>query len=426
MRTYAAEHLLRRPTWGSSNSLRLHAAKRTQPAQILFLLFATVSTLPALAFINARGGAITAGWVGLCEAMVFAWCILLQRKHIPVWAVVFGLGLLAWMVFTWLIRQQIDLKSARDLMIPILFISLGRCVADGEFAEDVLRRITFLVLAMAVLEVFFTTSYGVIFNTFSFYAGLGSIRESAAMFDGQTLTLNGFRPEGIGRTFLSGLLGTHRASSVFLEPVSLGNFAVILLAWNLSTAWKNAGLYRGLMCLVALVLIVLSDSRFGMLMAAVLVIYRLLPQPAFAWLAPAYPLLLLAGIVGVASLSLTDGDNFAGRISLTGQALIQLNETALMGLASPLPGFGDMGYAYVITRYGVLTVVCLVVALFWIPVASDRAGRFRAMVVLYCFSSLAISGTSVFALKTAGLMWFVFGALAADTHPLPASRDQGL
>jgi putative polymerase len=39
-----------------------------------------------------------------------------------------------------------------------------------------------------------------------------------------------------------------------------------------------------------------------------------------------------------------------------------------------------------------------------------------ALIVLYFFSSLAISGTSVFALKTAGLMWFLFGALAADTQ----------
>jgi putative polymerase len=36
------------------------------------------------------------------------------------------------------------------------------------------------------------------------------------------------------------------------------------------------------------------------------------------------------------------------------------------------------------------------------------------MVVLYFFSSMAISGTSVFALKTAGLMWFLLGALTAD------------
>ena len=40
----------------------------------------------------------------------------------------------------------------------------------------------------------------------------------------------------------------------------------------------------------------------------------------------------------------------------------------------------------------------------------------RALLVLYFFSSLAISGSSMFALKTAGLMWFLLGALAADSR----------
>jgi hypothetical protein len=47
---------------------------------------------------------------------------------------------------------------------------------------------------------------------------------------------------------------------------------------------------------------------------------------------------------------------------------------------------------------------------------SERAQRFRAFVVLYIFSNLAVSGTSVFALKTAGLMWFLFGVLSM-AHP---------
>jgi len=41
-----------------------------------------------------------------------------------------------------------------------------------------------------------------------------------------------------------------------------------------------------------------------------------------------------------------------------------------------------------------------------------RGVRFRALIVLYLFASLAISGTSIFALKTAGIMWFLFGVLS--------------
>jgi putative polymerase len=320
----------------------------------------------------------------------------------------------SWFVLAWLIRQRIDLKSMRDLMIPILFISLGRHVADTQFADRSLRNITMLLLVVALLEVAFTSAYGQIFNTFSFYAGLGSIREGAAMFGGQTLTLNGFRPEGIGRTLLPALLGAHRTSSLFLEPVSLGNFAVILLAWNLSLAWAEFGKRALLMCLAALVLIVLSDSRFGILMAGLLLAYRLLPMPAMRWVALAYPFALFGVILVVALFFPMVEDNLMGRISASGQALLQFNEAGLLGFLSPLPGFGDMGYAYVLSRFGALVVIALIGLLFLVPVTSERADSFRALIVLYFFSSLAISGTSVFALKTAGLLWFLFGALAAD------------
>lgn len=420
--------LAARPFAPPSTPRAAQAAKRTAPrypaGAVGLLLLATVVILPLLAFVNARGWPVGSGLVGACEALVFVGCIVLLRQHIPAWTLGLALGLMAWLVLAWLVRQQIDLKSARDLMIPLLFVSLGRLVADTEFAERTLRKVTLLVLVVGVAEVLFTTAYGDIFNALSFYGGIGSIRESAAMFDGQTLTLNGFRPEGIGRTLLPALLGSHRASSVFLEPVSLGNFAVILLAWALSRGWKEMDRGSLLLALAALVLIVLSDSRFGMLMVGLLLAFRALPT---AWLRVAalvYPLVLLAGIVGVATQPIPDGDNVLGRIALTGQALMQLNEAALLGLDSPLPGFGDMGYAYVLTRFGAIAVLVLVMALFLIPVGSARADRFRALVVVYGFSSLAISGTSVFALKTAGLMWFLVGVLAAAPQLRQATHRQ--
>jgi putative polymerase len=378
------------------------------------VLLLAVCNLPVLAVLNARGMAASSALVGLAEALVFALCLALQLRRLPPWTVALGLGLISWIVLTWLLRQRPDLKSVRDLLIPILFISLGRQVADSVFAERCLRWVTGLVLAVALFEVLFTDAYGTLFNTFSFYAGLGSIRESAAMFGGQTLTLNGFRPEGIGRTLVPSILGAHRTSSLFLEPVSLGNFAVILLAWNLSLDWKDRARSTTLLVLAALLLIVLSDSRFGMLMAVLLLGCRLLPLPAFRWLAPAFPILLFGAILGVAWFLPQVSDTVLGRISNSGQSLLAFDTARLMGVDSQVPGYGDMGYAYVLSRFGVLQVLALLLVLFLVPCSSERAERFRGLLVLYFFCSLAISGTSVFALKTAGLMWFLLGAVAAD------------
>ena len=392
---------------------------------VVLILLLSVCNLPVLAFLNARGIAASSALVGLAEALAFALCLGLQLRRLPPWTVALGLGLVSWIVLTWLIRQRPDVKSLRDLLIPILFLSLGRQVADSAFAERCLRGITALVVVVALLEVLFTDAYGTLFNTFSFYAGLGSIHESAAMFSGQTLTLNGFRPEGIGRTLLPALLGSHRTSSLFLEPVSLGNYAVLLLAWTLSRDWKDMGRPALWMGLAALLLIVLSDSRFGMLMAALLLGYRLLPMPFFRWVAPLFPFALFGAILGVAWFMPQLSDNLLGRISASGQALLGFDAARVMGFDSPLPGFGDMGYAYVLSRFGALQLIGLLLLLFLMPCTGERARRLRALLVLYVFSSLAISGTSVFALKTAGLMWFLLGALAADPRLRPMRLKRG-
>ncbi len=383
---------------------------------VALILLLSLCNLPLLAFLNARGIAVTAAMVGLAEALVFAMCLAVQMHRLSPWTMSLALGVISWIVLTWLIRQRPDIKSVRDLLIPILFISLGQQVADLPFAERCVRNVTVLVLVVALFEALFTSVYGTLFNTFSFYAGLGSIRESAAMLDGQTLTLNGYRPEGIGRTLLPALLGAHRTSSLFLEPVSFGNFAVILLAWNLSRAWADFDQSTLLLCLASLLFIVLSDSRFGMLMVLLLLGYRLLPMSGFRWAAPAFPFLLVGATVVVAWIVPLISDTFLGRIAGSGQALLEFNAARLMGFDSPLPGYGDMGYAYVLSRFGVLQAVGLQLVLFLLPCHSERAQRYRALIVLYFFSSLAISGTSAFALKTAGLMWFLLGVLVADSR----------
>ncbi len=392
---------------------------------VVLILLLSVCNLPVLAFLNARGMVASSAMVGVAEALAFALCIAVQMRRLPPRTLALALAVFSWIVLTWLVRQRPDVKSLRDLLIPILFLSLGRQVADSAFAERCLRGITALVVVVALFEVLFTDTYGTLFNTFSFYANLGSISESSAMFSGQTLTLNGYRPEGIGRTLLPALLGSHRTSSLFLEPVSLGNFAAIVFAWVLSRDWKDMGRHSLLLGLAALLLIVLSDSRFGMLVVALLLGYRLLPMPAFRWAAPVFPFVLFGAILVVGWFVPVLGDNVLGRIAMSGRALLAFDAPRLMGIDIRLPMYGDMGYAYVLSRFGALLVMGLLLLLFLMPCTGERAQRLRALLVLYCFSSLAISGTSVFALKTAGLMWFLLGALAADPRLKPRRLKRG-
>jgi putative polymerase len=379
---------------------------------VLCILVVSVCYLSVLSFINARGVSVSPAIVGLVEAAIFSACMAVIGKKLQLATIAFSVCVAAWIIFTWVARQSLDAKSLRDLIIPLMFISLGRYAADADFADRCLKLITGIVVVLAVFEVAFTDAYASMFNSFTFYMNIAGFTENAASFKGQMLSLNGYRPEGIGRTILPMLFGSHRASSVFMEPIGLGNFAMIILAWGLSKPLSEMR-SSGMFIVSAAVIVTLCDSRFGLLMSGVLLACRCVPVRIVGRLAPAIPIVALSVLLGLTMYAPSLGDNLHGRITTSGMALLQFDPALLMGLKGPLPAFGDMGFAYLLSRFGAPLSIALIAILFLIPMADQRGVRFRAMIMLYIFANLAISGTSVFALKTAGVMWFLFGALSA-------------
>jgi putative polymerase len=64
----------------------------------------------------------------------------------------------------------------------------------------------------------------------------------------------------------------------------------------------------------------------------------------------------------------------------------------------------------------------------------ERGNRFRIYITLYISLILCVSGTSLFALKTAGILWFLVGCAAgkaadpapagAAARPSPKTKEQ--
>lgn len=389
------------------------------PVTVTAILLLSVSYMALLSFLNAHGLRASTTLIGAAEALLFIVCGAAAIRHISATTVLLLLGICTWLLIGALFRQQIDAKGLRDLLIPILFVCLGRQVADVDFADRAAKIVLAVVVVVGLFEAVFIDTYARLFNTFSFYVNLGSINEQRAMFAGQMLTLNGFRPEGIGRTILPGLLGNHRASSLLMDPVSLGNFAVIMLAWGLAKAreeWRQALPF----VLGAMVLIALADSRFGLMMLAAIVLMRLLPARMIDRAALLLPLLVVIAVILVPLLVPSVGDNFLGRVTKSGVALLRFDVPILFGMAG-LPNFGDMGYAYIFSRFGLPLCVLLVVGVFLLPNQDPRGMRYRAFLMLYLSLILSVSGTSAFALKTAGMLWFLLGVLT--TLPAPAATQ---
>jgi putative polymerase len=91
---------------------------------------------------------------------------------------------------------------------------------------------------------------------------------------------------------------------------------------------------------------------------------------------------------------------------------VNFNLEMVLGLASYNTFFFDQGYAILLTRVGVLLMVLLWMAFWMIPMQDVRGERFRTYITIYISLILCVSGTALFALKTAGILWFLMGSYA--------------
>lgn len=378
-----------------------------------FLLLAVVMHHWLLCLLHNKGISVSVGRVAMAEMVIYIACVplllarLSLRSLITVFAVLGACGL-----FALLRGGYFDAKAARDLMIPLVFFWAGRGFGQhGRSLDRPLLAIAAVVVAIGVVQAVIPTLYNNLFNTFSYYVSMGGINSAAAQVSGQAVTLNGMRPEGIGRTLLPQVLGAQRVSSVFLEPVSLGNFAVILLGWGLAkpaSEWRSAVWF----ILAALVCIVLADSRFGFYMTGLMLLLRLVLHGQAHLVGIVFPALGALALLVLASYLPGAGDNLLGRMTVSGQFLLGFDHLSLLGLRDFATNFGDMGYAYVFSRFSLIGAGLMWICFYALPLHDETARRFRTFMSAYMTLILCVSGTSLFALKTAGVMWFALGALS--------------
>jgi putative polymerase len=392
---------------------RVHGLMADSPVYAGFLLLAVVCHHWLLCLLHTRGLNVSVVTVAMAELLIYAACLplLLRRLSLRSLVVVFvALGLSGLIALAR--GGYFDAKAARDLLIPLVFVWAGRSYAQGGRSIDrPLLVAAGMVVLVGLAEALLPGLYSRFFNTFSYYVGLGGIDPGSAQVAGQSVTLNGMRPEGIGRTLLPQVLGAQRVASVFLEPVSLGNFAVILMAWGLAKPWREWRMAAAFVAIAA-VLITLADSRFGLYMSALLLLLRLAVHGRAHVLAIVFPVIGACALLALAAYAPGEGDNLIGRMTVSGRYLAAFDEMNLLGLRDYATSFGDMGYAYVISRFGIAGVALMWLCVFMLPLHDEAARRFRTAMSAYVTLILCVSGTSLFALKTAGVLWFMFGAMS--------------
>lgn len=364
----------------------------------LLLAFVNTSVMP-IAQIHVMGAEVL---------ILFATGIMVWNQSDSLYPL--ALALAGWLVFAMIARNQIDPKVLRDAFIPVLFYFLGRRCGTPEACDRLVMIAIAVVAVDAVLEWAFLDGYLRFVNILDYYVAKGST-DALPPNDGPGLFTSGMRFEG--RTLLP-FLGEHRVSSVFLEPVSLGNFGAIAFAWLLLRCRAFGSRVLIWMALVLMIL-VLGDARFGIILCGgAMIVYLVAPilRPGIVFVAPFILVVLLLAYAGARTGAVPDNSLF-GRLLGSGQLLETLNGWQALGLRVSDVNFVDSGYATVLSEFGLFGAAGLwATYVFGSPAKTLGTWRFKLFVCFYYILLMAIS-TSYATIKTAALLWFLAGGAAA-------------
>jgi len=405
-------------------------ADRLQRWIALVLVFGAVTFNMALCFLNTGFMSVSNLHVIGCEVLIISLTFLyayreLRHEHLLLLAciVLWTLTLSALRV-VFATDDTFDIKIARDLVIPVAFFMLGQRVADLKTADFIVRVTVAVVLVFALFEYFALDEFVKYFSVAKYYIARGTMEAKQAL-QSADLFISGMRPTGgpQGGRNLFPFLGDHRVSSVFLEPVSLGNFGVIVALWAMMRS-KFGDDYQIGLFLTAFALIVLSDSRFGAYLCVLAFAVMLFPLGIANAGMLSIPLVALIVLILVPAVVTGSYDpqnryvenGFVGRFVLSAQILADFDPLTWFALRPSKMQAFDSGYAYIISFVGLFGLAGLWGVFFAVKGIDRHYYVMRNLLALYLGTILCVSN-SAFTIKTASLAWFLLGVTAVTRSP---------
>ncbi len=381
----------------------------------------------ALCFVNTNAGGVGTGAVIGCEIAIIVAVLLYTYPTLtyPHFLVIGSalLYLIALSAVRVLLGSGVDVKPVRDLLIPIVFFLLGVGARDVRAADKIVRAIVLIVIAVGLFEYFFPAVFTRFFNVASFYIERGAMGTAQAQ-QSSNLFVSGMRPEGAtgGRGLLP-FLGNHRVSSIFLEPISAGNFGIVVFMWALVRSLAERRIFGGLMA-AGVLIVIMSDSRFGANFCLLCLLLAVLPtaiRTAGVAVLPAFALMAVVLLPGPLSAHYGVDNGFIGRIILSGRILERFDPLNWLGLQTPNFPTADSGYAYALAGVGIIGLVIFWAMLLLLKGSNSRFYLFRDMAGAY-FAVLLCISNSPFTIKTGALLWFLAGVLSRTESFGPRSE----
>ncbi len=406
--------------WGTSPSAGLYSKEFLIGA----IVFAAVTMNFFLAMMNANALDISRNIVIGGEVLIVllsvAVCIKAFNKLMTPWvAVIWVLGIL--FVTLSLFRESIEPKFFRDVLIFPVFVMLGLAYAKGNIIR-LFMVLQALIAGVMLFEGLFVDLFGDLVNPLSYYLNTRDwVDENSFWKSDSVLFISAWRPQD---RFFS-IVDIHRLSSVFLEPVSLGNWLVIVAIFMIAM-WREMSREAVIFFAATSVMILIGcDGRFATVSCLII-----LAVSAMALKLPRYfpfiylPAAVAGAVLVVLYLDPSRGDDFLGRLARSVELLQLMDVSSILGVDMDLIRRGaDSGISYII-----LTQSIVGLAVFWCAICFLQPQNTRMSILclngvaIYVALNLLIS-YSMFSLKTAAPLWFLYGYVTARSCLAARERD---
>jgi putative polymerase len=375
---------------------------------------------PFLAIASAHVTPLNQGIVVIAEISIvgiaMALAAMKPNADMKPWLWLAGLIILYGLILSWG-NGLLNAKAIRDMLLIPIFIIAGSAYFH---ARGSLTRV-FLIIQLIVLGILFLEGikpeiYGGLFKIVDFYINTRGLSQDAFWNQDSDLFISATRP---GERFLMGFLGIHRLSSIFLEPVSLGNYTIIATTlvcalWPF-LSWKE----RAFHIFATFCVLVGSDGRLALVSCLIIIGVRFIIPfiPRYSYLLY-LPLSVGMMFVVVHLLDLQPvGDDFPGRLAHSVYALQKFGLPELLGL-NPfgIPEAADSGIAYVLLQQSLFGVMLIWLVTCLAPQQSTRSNvLYMHGLWLYLSLCLLVSYSAV-SIKTSALLWFAYGWFYARDH----------
>jgi hypothetical protein len=388
--------------------------------RVVVLTFFAVGYNALLSFVNAHAAGLNFGVVALTEILViFAGLFLILRgglakadKNVLYLVCLFVLlGLMVSMI-----NQRVFVDALRNALIVSIFVCLGRR-SSRETVMAAFLCCSVLVLAVLILEVSSVTQYAALLKPAQYFINTRGMVEFKYNETGLFNNALGFK----GR-FSYGIFDGPRTSSIFLEQVSLANYAAVTGIFLVSL-WKYiAPKQRVLHIAVVLLIIVSNNTRMTSILTLLSLVgyflYPKVPKYSNTFLAP---IIMAIAVMVYLAFPLDHSDTFVGRTSKTGDFLFNMPLGEYFGNNVGATGaLLDSGYPYLISTATIIGFIAYwLFVCFIVPQNTPERRRCANALSLYIFMNLLVSGTAIFSMKTGAPLWLLVGLMSGPLFKRP-------